>query len=258
MAEEEKNNEVKLPEGFRLVEDGETLPPGYETRVDLTLEKTITNAPKKEVAAMPAEKFPEPKVLEAVIDPNQKSKEVPTPFSFTSPRVIQQAQLQPTQGDVAKQEPTEKEKTDKEKLAALDSAIAREEKTGQEKSYSDYHDTAEMFVEAWEGGLQFVSMLIDKKGAPSAYAFLEDKKKQLIEQGTKVSRKKNWVVPIEFLFFSNLTAATARVIVKARDNRKEYMKNKHEDEKNNIPPETIKGGPNKGGERTRGPGRPRK
>ena len=58
MAEEwdNKNNETvsgKLPEGFRIVEENETIPAGYITRMDLALEKTITNAPVSKAASAP-------------------------------------------------------------------------------------------------------------------------------------------------------------------------------------------------------------
>lgn len=43
----------QIPAGFRLVEEGEVIPAGYETRVDMTLERTITNAPKAAAPPVP-------------------------------------------------------------------------------------------------------------------------------------------------------------------------------------------------------------
>lgn len=258
----EKPNEPKLPDGFRVLEEGEVLQPGYETRVDLTLEKTITNAPKKDAA--PAQKFPDPKVIEVIIDPAQKQKEVPTPFSFTNPKVVQQAQSQPTKGDLDKKQQassSDENLSDAEKLKKLDEEIKNEDaqagKAGE--TYGDYKDTAEMAVEGYEGLVQLFGMWYSKDySSASQYAFLEEKKKKLIHLGTKISRRRGWVLKPEYLFINNLVTETTRSVMKAKGNRSEYMKKRRQEESENKEPEIIKGGPSKGEVKTRGPGRPRK
>jgi hypothetical protein len=113
-------------------------------------------------------------------------------------------------------------------------------------------------IEGWEGILQFIAQLINKDTSESAYGFSAEKKKRLIAQATKVSRKRNWVMPVEAMFLGTLVPASAGIIIKASTRRKEYMAKKREDEINNTEPELNKGGPNKGFEKRRGPGRPRK
>lgn len=272
MSEDNKNSEVKpegedkepkLPEGFRWVEEGEVLPPGYETRVNLEAEKTMTNAPKPGTAA-PAQKFVEPKVLEVVIDPNQKQKETPTPFSFTSPQVIKQAQAQPTKGDLAKKETpassSDEKLTDAEKLKNLDDEIRKEDELEDKagNTYSDYKYTAEMGIEGYEGLVQLFGMWHSKDwNSASAYAFLTEKKAKLIHLGTKISRRRNWVLKPEYLLINNLITETTRCVLKAHGNRKTYMENRRKEELENRDPELNKGGPNKGKIKTRGPGNPR-
>lgn len=260
--QEGEDKQPKIPEGFRWVEPDEVLPPGYETRVDLTAEKTMTNAPKKSTEA--AQKFDPPKVLEVVIDPAQEQKEAPTKFSFSSPKVIQQSQVQPTKADLSKQQSLAADKglTDKEKLEKLDAAIAHDEGAGkkpEDYTYDDYKESAEMYLEGWEGILQFAALLINPKGASSAYVFAKEKKERLILQGTKVLRKHpKWVAPIEALFIGNVVPASARIIIKARGDRKEYMEMKRKQEEEKTPIEINKGGPDKGLPKSRGPGRPSK
>lgn len=222
-----------------------------------------TNPPVIDTGQAPAQKFPEPKILEAVVDPNIKPKETPSSFSFTNPQVIQKAQAQPSKGDIANQQLKDQPKaqdtlSSEEKLKKLDEAIKRDEGSNKEYTYDDYRDTGEMFIEMWEGGLQLIGQLISKDSAPSAYSFLEEKKKKLIEQATKVSRKRNWVVPIEASFLGNLIPASARIVIKATDNRKTFMAAKRKAEIENREQEVVKGGPNKGEIKTRGPGRPKK
>lgn len=257
-----ENQEPKLPEGFRWVDPDEVLPPGYETRVDLTAEKTMTNAPKK--GTEPAQKFPEPKVFEAIIDPNQKPKEAPTPFSFTNPTVIKQAQAQPTKGDLARKETPEssdKNLTEEEKLKNLDEEIKKEDGIEDKAGYtfSDYKDTAEMAIEGYEGLVQLFGMWFSKDwSSASQYAFLEEKKKKLIHLGTKISRRRGWVLKPEYLLINNLITETTRSVMKAKGNRKTYMENRRKEELENREPERVKGGPNKGEIKTSGPGRRRK
>lgn len=249
-----ENTEGKLSEGFRLVEEGEVIPGGqYETRMDLTLQKSITNAPKKEKPP-----FPEPKVLEAKVDPKQQPEQPKTKFSFSNPSTIHQQNAQQTKGDAQAPEKKNDNLSADERLKKLDEAIKRDEGTDKTYTYDDYADTGEMFVEGWEGILQFAAGLISKDSSQSAYGFTEDKKKKLIYQATKVSRKRNWVVPIEISFLGNLIPASTGIIMKARNSRKEYMKKKQLEEKEDTPVEIVKGGPNKGEIKTRGPGRPRK
>lgn len=250
----------QLPEGFRVVEEGEVIPPGYETRMDLTLERTITNAPKSQA---PPQKFPEPRIVEAIIDPNTKPQEKPQAFSFTSPQIIQKNLAQPTKGDVQNLQEGPKKSSqplsDAEKLKNLDDEIRRDA-AGEKKDYSydEYHDTAEMAVEGIEGLVQFAALMIDKSGSPSAYAFLEEKKNKLIRMGTKISRKRGWVLTPEVAFLGTLLPISGRIIIKARDNRKDYMDKRRQEEATNTPAPIVKGGPNKGDIKTRGPGRPRK
>lgn len=258
--QEGDNKEPKLPEGFRIVEENEVIPPGYTIRTDIALEKTITDAPKK--STEPVQKFDPPKVLEAIIDTNQEQKETPTKFSLSNPTIIKQAQVQPTKADLSKQQqPATGEKlTDAEKLAKLDAEIKRDE-GGEAKQlgYDDYKDSAETYMEAYEGILQFCALLIDKKGAPSTYEFLTPKKEKLQHQLTKVLRKHpKWIAPIEILFLGNLIPASTRIIMKAKDNRKDYMEMKRKQEEKDEPIEINKGGPDKGKEKIRRPGRPPK
>lgn len=202
-----------------------------------------------------AKAFPEPKVIQAVVDPKQKIKDGPVAFSFTKPTAIQDQYSQPSKGDVARIE--EKgaidNRSDEQKLADLDAAIARDEKKDQPHSYSDYHDTAEMFILGWEATLMFFGRLISKDTSETAYGFSKETKEKLIYQATKVSRKRNWVMPIEYMFAGTIVPATAGVLLKAKDKRKEYFKNNPADK----PTVLNKGGANKGFPKTRERGRPR-
>lgn len=203
--------------------------------------------------------FGEPKVLTASIDPKQKPEQPKTAFSFTNPSTIHQHSAQPTKGEAQqKQQSAEPSLSSDEKLKKLDQEIANDAKDQTKYTFDDYQDTAEMFVEGWEGIVQFAALLIDKNGSPSSYQFLEEKKKKLIHLGTKVSRKRGWVITPEVAFLGTLIPITARTIIKATDGRKAYMAKRRQEEEQNRPPEVNKGGPNKGEIKTRGPGRPRK
>lgn len=208
-------------------------------------------------------KFPEPKIIEAVIDPNIKPKETASSFSFTNPKVIQKAQVQPTKGDLSNQQANDQPKVEDksssdEKLKKLDESIKRDEGQNKQYTYDDYYDTGEMFIEGWEGGLQLLGQILTKDSSASAYGFTEEKKKKLIYQATKVSRKRNWVIPIEASFLGNLIPASAKIVIKMVDSRKVYMANKRKAEAESKEQEIVKGGPHKGEIKTRGPGRPRK
>lgn len=198
-------------------------------------------------------KFPEPEILEAIVDPKEKPKEGPVPFSFTSPQQIHKSQAQPTKGDIeAKQQ--EKKPT----LAEIDAEIKRDEKQGKDMEYDDYKDTAEMFMDFWEGTLTMICRGWSKDTSDSAYSFPEKTREKLIRQGIKVSRKRGWVIPIELLAGGTLMAATTTIAMKARDKRKEYLDKKPAAENNFQKEEITQGGPNKGIPKRRGPGRPSK
>lgn len=195
------------------------------------------------------EPFPPPQVLEAIVDPKTKAKEAAVPFSFTSPQVQHAKAALPTKGDVAKSEEPPKKKLT---LEELDAEIAAETKTADKYTIDDYQDTAIMFIEGWEAVLTFVARMISKDTSDSTYEFSVPKKERLIHQATKVSRKKNWVMPIEYLFMGTLLPASATILLKAQDNRKKYFAT-HKEEKNN--PEQKSAGSQKPG---RKPGRPTK
>lgn len=204
------------------------------------------------VGSPPSSKpFPEPKVLEAVVDPKAKPKEGPVAFSFTNPQAMHQKQAEPTKGDAAR---IEEEGKKKQTLAELDADIARDEKTNKDYTIDDYKDTAEMFIEGWEAILTFASRMISKDSSDTAYEFSKAKKERLIYQATKVSRKRNWVMPIEYMFLGTLIPATGTILLKASDKRKEYFEKM---KKENPPTEA---GETKTGDtqRKRGPGRPSK
>lgn len=202
----------------------------------------------------PAKPFPPPKVLEAIVDPKIKQKEGSVPFSFTTPQAIHAKQAEPTKGDVAKTEELKSKPT----LAELDASIAADEKNNKQHIYDDYYDTAEMFIEGWEAILTFASRMISKDTSDSAYEFGKEKKEKLILQATKVSRKRNWVIGIEYLFLGTLIPATGAILLKASDKRKEYNKKAENASSSGEGPEVNKGGRNKGFEKRRGPGRPSK
>src|ERR1035437_6361460 len=105
----EQNNPEKvegIPPGFRIIGDAEILPAGYTIKIDMTTGSKITNAPAP-APPVPSKPFPEPKVLQAVVDPKEKPKEGPTPFSFTNPKAIQSDMTQPTKGDEQTEHATE-------------------------------------------------------------------------------------------------------------------------------------------------------
>lgn len=221
------------------------------------------NTPAQPPPAAAKPPFPEPEVLQAVINPNEKPKEGPTPFKFTTPKKVQDAMAHPTKGDMARAaEPAPGADAEKPKptLAELDAEIARDEKSGSggEYSYDDYRQTGEMFVEGWEALLTFISRRISKDTSESAYEFSKEKRERLIHQATKVSRKRNWVMPIEYLFIGTLLPASGAILLKADDHRREQKKKNEGLASEGMDPELIKGGPNKGFEKRRGPGRPRK
>lgn len=205
-------------------------------------------------AAGAAPAFKEPQVIEAKIDPKQKAEEGPVPFSFTNPKAVHQKYAGPSKGDIARiEEKGADNRSDAQKLADLDAEIAKDERKDQPHTYSDYHDTAEMFILGWEATLMFFGRLISKDTSDTAYGFSKETREKLIYQGTKVSRKRNIVIPIEYMFVGTIVPATGAVLLKAKDRRKEYFKNNPPDKE----PEFNKGGPNKGMPKKRGPGRPR-
>lgn len=204
-------------------------------------------------ASAPA--FKEPQVIEAKIDPKQKPAEGATPFSFTKPSAVHQKYAVPSKGDAARIEEKALQpdnRSDAEKLAALDADIARDEKSDQPRAYSDYHDTAEMFILGYEATLMFLGRLISKDTSDTAYGFSENTRDKLIYQATKVSRKRNWVMPIEYMFAGTVLPATAGILLKAKEKRSQYFKNNPEDKR----PVLNKGGKNKGAIKTRSQGRP--
>lgn len=212
-------------------------------------------------AASPAatnKPFPDPPVLNAVIDPKIKAKEGPVAFSFTKPQQVHQIYSQPSKGDVAKAAQTASAPGSKRlSLQELDERIALESKDRREYTADDYYDTAEMTIEGWEAVLTFFSRMISKDNSDSAYEFSEKKREKLIRQGAMVSRKRGWVIPIEASFLGNLLPASAGILSKAWDKRKQHMKSLEKDDASSK--EVVnKGGPNKGFRKTRGPGRPRK
>lgn len=194
--------------------------------------------------------FKEPPVLEAVVNPKTPQKEGATPFSFTSPNAVQAEMAQPTKGDVVSNEP----KKPYGSLAELDAAIAKDQKEGKELTVDDYIDSATMFVDAWESALIMICRAISKDSSDSAYGFPAPTREKLIRHGIKVSRKRGWVVPIELLAGGTLLAATTNIVMKARDKRKEYVKSSKAQGSDKI--EIVKGGPEKGSPKRRGPGRP--
>lgn len=239
MPEENENKEEQKQQG--------------ENKEEKKDEQTTPPASNPAPPPIPPKPFPEPKVLEAIVDPKQKAKEGPVAFSFTTPQAIQQKQAEPSKGDVANKEESEKKKPT---LAELDAQIARDEKSGKVLEYSDYEDSATMFVDAWEAGLIMICRAISKDTSDSSYGFPAPTREKLIRHGIKVSRKRGWVVPIELLAGGTLVAATGTIIMKASDKRKEYLAKKKSENPENV--ELNKGGPNKGTEKRRGPGRPSK
>ena len=211
----------------------------------------VPPAPAPVPPQQPPVKFPEPKVLEAVIDEKQPPKKGPVPFSFTTPEAIHQKQAEPTKGEIAIAD-LKKKLT----LEELDAQIARDErKDKKDYTIDDYVDTANMFVDFWEAGMMTICRAIARDTSSSAYKFPTETREKLIRQGTKISRKKGWVIPIELLGAGTLLAATADNGFKAADKLKEYK-----DKKKNETPDKVelnKGGPNKGREKKRGPGNPR-
>lgn len=221
---------------------------------------TNASSPASSESTQPVFKEPEilqePEVVQAVVNPKTPQKEGPTPFSFTNPKAMHQQMAEKTKGDVATATTSpvvEKKLT----LAELDAEIARDEKDDKQYTIDDYRDTAEMFVEGWEALLTFASRMISKDYTNSAYEFSVPKKERLIHQATKVSRKRNWVMPIEYMFLGTLLPASGAILLKASDKRKEYMK-KVETESPAQTEELTKGGPNASFPKRRGPGRPSK
>ena len=197
----------------------------------------------------PKQPFAAPQVLEAIVDPKTKAKEAAVPFSFTSPQVQHAKAALPTKGDVAKAEEPVKPKLT---LEQLDAEIAAETKSADKYTIDDYVDTATMFIEGWEAVLTFAARMISKDSSESAYEFSTAKKERLILQATKVSRKKNWVMPIEYLFMGTLLPASATILLRAQDNRKKYFAT-HKEEKKDTG-KKQEGDPKPG----RRPGRPSK
>lgn len=215
-----------------------------------------TNTGASQPSNPPGQPFPPPKVMEAIIDPKLKPKETGVPFSFNSPQAMHAKAAQPTKGDVAKAE--EVSAKPKMTLAELDAEIAADEKGEKPHTYDDYRETAEMFVEGWEAFFTFIGRRISKDNTDSAYEFSKEKRERLIHQATKVSRKRNWVMPIEYLFVGTLLPATGSILLKADDKRREYNKKNEEAIATGSQQEINKGGPNKGLPKRRGPGRPSK
>lgn len=205
----------------------------------------------------PVQKFPEPVVLDAVVNPEEKPKTGSTPFSFSTPKKVHEAQAIPTKGDVARASEPAAPAKPKLTLADIDKEIANDEKAGKERTIDDYVDTATMFIEGWEALLTFAARMISKDHTDSTYEFGVAKKERLIHQATKVSRKRDWVMPIEYLFVGTLLPASAAILLKAQDKRKEYMA-KMKDAPEGSEEALNKGGPNKGFPKRRSPGRPRK
>lgn len=240
--------------GDAVSEGGDKVPNASFEMADGSMLKTDADSLISEVTASiaintpPAASFAEPKVLKAVIDPKQKPAEGPVPFSFSRPQTMHKEMAEPTKGDAAQQ-------ADKKKLTLeqLDREIALDERKDKEHTIDDYMDTGSMFIEGWETALTLISRGISKDSSDSAYEFSKEKRERLIHQATKVSRKKGWVIPVEYLFVGNLIPASAQILIKATDRRKQYNLEKAKAELENrefvpAPAKTTR----------RGPGRPTK
>ena len=206
----------KIPAATYELVDGRIVYTDRESRIS-SIEAPPSPPPSPADPTTPA---PEPKVLKAIIDPKQKPDEGPVPFNFSNPQTMHKEMGERTKGDA--QEPEKKPEKKKVTLEQLDDEIARDEKKDKEHTIDDYTDTATMFIEGWESVLTLVSRWISKDTSDSAYEFSVQKKERLIHQATKVSRKRGWVIPVEYLFAGTLIPATAQIIVKATDRRKQY------------------------------------
>lgn len=206
----------------------------------------------------PAQKFPEPEILDAVVNSDEKPNPGPTGFRFSTPKRVHDEMAKPTKGDLAHaNQPPPASPQPKKTLADLDAEIASDQRADKDRTIDDYIDTATMFIEGWEALLTFAARMISKDHSDSPYEFSAPKKQRLIDQATKVSRKRDWVMPIEYLFVGTLLPASAGILLKAQDKRKEYIK-RMENAPEGTEKEITKGGPNKGFEKRRSPGRPRK
>lgn len=208
--------------------------------------ENATPAPNPVIPPPTPKPFPPPKVLNAVVDPKEKPKEGPTPFSFTNPAALHSDMAKPAKGDIPEQP---KKKT----LADLDAEIAADERKGEEMDYDDYKDNAEMILDMYEGGLTWFSRWWSKDTSDSAYEFPKLKRDKLERQLTKVLRKRKTGIPIELLFAGTLIPATGQIITKASDRRKIYLAENKKVTPAAASDTSVKKEPNK-----RRPGRPTK
>lgn len=194
--------------------------------------------------------FPEPKVLEAHVDPKEKPKEGPVAFSFTNPQAVHQKQAQPAKGDV---EQPRKDPTVDEVRAQ----IAREETAPDNAAYSDYYDNAEMLIDGWTTGLASFANWFAGDSAISSYEYPKATSDKLKRQLTKVLIKNKKMLPIEMVFGGTMIGATAPILLKMTSRRKDYLVKREADEiRNALKKEAEQGSKQENEER--GPGRPAK
>lgn len=157
-------------------------------------------------------KFPEPKIFEVLVNPDEKVKDAPTAFSFSSPRQSQEEISRPTKIDVQTQrkDPTVQEVLD---------GIKKEETPKPNSEYSDYYDNAEMLVDAITTGISSFLNWWAQDTALQSYEYPVPTSDKLKRQLTKVLIKRNTMLPIEALCAGTFVGATFPLFIKAKKRR---------------------------------------
>lgn len=237
------SSRLPIPEGYRVVQEGEAIPAGYTTRVHLQSGKKITNAPPPSSSPAPPAppvqpvspptpaptvfppltNSPEPKVLEKMVDPKEKPQEKPTTFSFLDNSRIEKEIAKPTNGDKGS---SASELADKLKNTGNASsspptpAPASSTVSKEPIDESDFAENADFLIDGIAFGLSSLFRWWSLDTTETPYEFKQAKIDKLKNQLARILKKKQKAFPLEWACVGTLLAMCITPATKAFENRK--------------------------------------
>lgn len=234
------SSHLPIPEGYRVVQEGEAIPAGYTTRVHLQSGKKITNAPPPSSTTTPPVQpapvqppppftnSPEPKVLEKMVDVKEKPQEKPTTFSFLDNQRIEKEIAKPTNGDEAKkagssaQELADKLKNSGSASSSPSSPSSTSASTAPKEPIdeSDFAENADFLIDGVAFGLSSLFRWWSLDTTETPYEFKQAKIDKLKNQLARILKKKQKAFPLEWACVGTLLAMCITPATKAFENRK--------------------------------------
>lgn len=222
------NSGFKMPAGYRFVKDDEVIPPGYTTRVNNEAGTKITNAPPPSsspaptIPQKPATPAPEPKVLEKIVDVNEKPKEKPTSFSFMDNNQIEKDIVKPTPGD-QKVGSSQADLVDKLRNAGASPPPPSSPTSSFLKEpieEGDFAENADFLIDGVAFLLSSLFRWYSLDTTETPYEFKEAKITKLKGQLARILKKKQKAFPLEWACVGTLLAMCITPATKAYENRK--------------------------------------